>query len=198
MEWMKSIQTPETLIGTAGAYGLHAKSESGEKLYINLGLAPTVGRKDGQNYNAIGLMVRLLITGKEPKTPEGFEVRETKAYKLNSPDGEEVWAQQMNKMLWPVATANVGTEVLQQLLTMHFEALSELLSPLMTENGLTPLFSLASIFEAQNPAVYLPVITFDGPKSIKSWQETVDAIKADVKKGYQPKHPGYKEGDGNE
>lgn len=192
MEWMKSIATPEALVGTAGVYGLYAKTEDGAKLYLNLSLTPTLGRKEGQNYNAVGLMVRLLITKKDPVAPEGYELRDTRAYRLNHKDGEEVWAQQMNKMLWPVATANTGAANLNALIWKHLQALANLLAPLLEANGMSPLFSLNSIFEAQNPQLSFPEIYFDPPTAMMSWEATVEAIKGDVKKGYVPKFQGDK------
>lgn len=192
MEWLNSLKKPETLFGTAGAYGLYASSPEGNKLYVGMQLAPTLGRKDGQNYNAVGLLVRLLFAGADPKTVDGLEVRETKAYHLNSIDGEEVWVKQLNKMLFPIATVNVGSEAMQALLQMHFESLTELLAPFMEANGLKEDFPMATIFEGQNPAVYLPVVAFDPPKTIKSWQETLDEIKASAKAGFVPKNTDYK------
>jgi hypothetical protein len=180
------LKMPETIMGSTGAYHLHAKSEDGNKLFAQLTTVPCLGRKDGQTYNAVGLLVRFLFAGDEPKLPEGFEDRGKKAYK-KADDESEVYAHQLNKMIIAVASVNVGSANLMEILPFHMEALAEIIAPMLEENGMSVVTGLQEIFETLNPGLLLPVVTFDPPKTMKSWQESMDEMKDAAKAGYKSK-----------
>jgi hypothetical protein len=188
-----SLKAPDALVGTAGTYLLYAEGD-GNKLFVNTDMAPVIGRKDGTSYHAYGLIFRMLFAGDDPKTIPGLELRDKKAYKRLGTE-DDAYAQQLNKMLFPIATMNIGSEALVEAVQFHLEAISELIQPLLEANSLKRTSSLEQIFEAQNPQLFVPAVKFSPPKDLMTWEESVADIKAAAAAKYEPKNKDFNGGE---
>lgn len=188
---MLKLTVPDTIRGSTGNYHECAKNSEGNVLYIQFSLVPCIAAKDGTQFNTVGLLTRLLYSGAEPVLAEGMEDRGAKAYTRVS-TSQEVYVRQLNKMVYPVATINIGSEALMTALEFHLEAIAGLLAPFYEKNGLLETLPYLEIFGVQNPDVAQPVVNFPPPDKMLSWDDSVASVQAAAGAKYTPKNPNYK------